>query len=944
MEDPAHIDRGNNNSATFDMHTNAMEDEFGPHPSVRGREEDPTPIRRQPHINPGNRNENNSNDETIASTANVRTDRNGRTSPTVRTAANALTRNMLPANDNVHVVDARAMSHMYVLFSIFVALLAIISPPGRIEHHHIQMVQTNASSPSEPKYAVLHGDLHSSMRKLLDEDHNFHEKISAAMSEQFNSVEQVAKAAATANLFKFKDSEGTTGSNGVSNKGVNSAVVTEDGETNLFGFFGFLREPQREQGKAGRQGNAKMGNEGGLPPWLGWMEAFNPKSNAKAKKRSGFSKEKDKPSSMGARLMHRFIDPSLLEWASLSSSSGVTRSRSRVATEVVDKILTSTPRIVTIINLLLAVTYLLHSIVATLFLGEASMRANDQAENEFNAGDGTMLGMGGVGASASDRMHRSGRERLGGYLLFKLLLITAVVEPDTLDLLILLSWYTLLAFLRSLAYLAGITTAHTAASGQPPHRGVLKLLVMVLLCDISAATTCAALFHGAGLGMVALLLCDCALLVLDILTHLARFTQQILDGSHQEKIGVLERRQVEMHEELRNDRAASMDEDDDSTFQEEDKNSEAEVRLLSRQIDHEIEITEAAHSYRLAILDNIAFVLELFGLVVTMGHFLHVWALHGVTFNLVDGVLALHLHSAVSAFGKKIAERKNHNRIARDLDKCFEDATDIELTKASAAGDVCCICLGTMTMGHVKKVGCGHFYHTQCLREVVERARSIEAARCPLCRASVLDGRQIPLNDNTNGTPQGIFFGTMANIAPILPTANIRNDEGVNAGNQQDDNRPPSPTATETAPAPAPGNPGTERALFRLSTEGLLPNWLPIPAFSFEVVRRFPNGTEGPDNEQRQEQEQETPPSFWRRFLILAGAIPMSPEEESIALNHLSDMFPQYDRSALLRELRDRGSAEGVVESILGGNFIGVTRNSLRQEANDDENSVESLH
>jgi hypothetical protein len=70
----------------------------------------------------------------------------------------------------------------------------------------------------------------------------------------------------------------------------------------------------------------------------------------------------------------------------------------------------------------------------------------------------------------------------------------------------------------------------------------------------------------------------------------------------------------------------------------------------------------------------------------------------------------------------------------------------------------------------------------------------------------------------------------------------------------------------------------------------------------------------------------------------------MSPEEESIALNHLSDMFPQYDRSALLRELRDRGSAEGVVESILGGNFIGVTRNSLRQEANDDENSVESLH
>lgn len=48
--------------------------------------------------------------------------------------------------------------------------------------------------------------------------------------------------------------------------------------------------------------------------------------------------------------------------------------------------------------------------------------------------------IGGVGASTSNRIHRSGRERLGGYLLFKLLLISAVVDPDTLDLLILLSW------------------------------------------------------------------------------------------------------------------------------------------------------------------------------------------------------------------------------------------------------------------------------------------------------------------------------------------------------------------------------------------------------------------------------------------------------------------------------------------------------------------------
>lgn len=52
----------------------------------------------------------------------------------------------------------------------------------------------------------------------------------------------------------------------------------------------------------------------------------------------------------------------------------------------------------------------------------------------------------------------------------------------------------------------------------------------------------------------------------------------------------------------------------------------------------------------------------------------------------------------------------------------------------------------------------------------------------------------------------------------------------------------------------------------------------------------------------------------------------MTPEEESAALTLLVDMFPQYDRSDLLRELRDRGSAEAVVDSILLGSFSGFAR------------------
>ena len=78
-----------------------------------------------------------------------------------------------------------------------------------------------------------------------------------------------------------------------------------------------------------------------------------------------------------------------------------------------------------------------------------------------------------------------------------------------------------------------------------------------------------------------------------------------------------------------------------------------------------------------------------------------------------------------------------------------------------------------------------------------------------------------------------------------------------------------------------------------------------------------------------QNQQDGQPPSFWRRLLILVGAIPMSPEEEAAAVAQLVDMFPQYERADLLRELRERGSAEAVVESILAGSFSGVDRGNV---------------
>lgn len=224
-------------------------------------------------------------------------------------------------------------------------------------------------------------------------------------------------------------------------------------------------------------------------------------------------------------------------------------------------------------------------------------------------------------------------------------------------------------------------------------------------------------------------------------------------------------------------------------------------------------------------------------------------------------------------------------------------------------------------------------------------------AKCPLCRASLITGRQDPR------AGRALVAGGLGNNRSN-GTNNMNNNVGRGVAGED----------LRAAPAAQPANPQLnpgEQSLLRFSTENILPAWLPVPAVAFEVVRRETTAVVEPNpnreggwqrffrrggevqvaggainnnndgNDQRndeqaaQPQEQEQPQreiSFWRRLLILVGAIPMSPEEEAVALEQLVDMFPQYDRADLLRELRSRRSAEAVAESILLGIFSGIPR------------------
>jgi hypothetical protein len=222
------------------------------------------------------------------------------------------------------------------------------------------------------------------------------------------------------------------------------------------------------------------------------------------------------------------------------------------------------------------------------------------------------------------------------------------------------------------------------------------------------------------------------------------------------------------------------------------------------------------------------------------------------------------------------------------------------------------------------------------------------------------------LGNNTGGNINNVDGLTTTTTAAATVNANPNDDFTGVAQQQQDGNaindRPQQlhqqpPRGNNNAGGVEPQNVNTgEHALFRFSTEGILPVWLPLPAFSFEVVRRPPivpdtaaaaappppgpaNHTNSAANQQAAVGDrgfdqntgainnvQQDGVSFWRRLLQLAGTIPMSPQEEAIAADQLVDMFPQYDRADLLRELRSRRSSEAVAESILLGLFSGVPR------------------
>ncbi|KAL7554799.1 hypothetical protein ACHAWF_018354 [Thalassiosira exigua] len=351
-------------------------------------------------------------------------------------------------------------------------------------------------------------------------------------------------------------------------------------------------------------------------------------------------------------ILHNMIDPSLVELilsrgeragdrgpVAHDSSPFMTPGQASSPTfkSLIDKVFTSTPRLIAIANLMLAVTYLLQTAVADVFLGASNDTSNSGGTDRNDPPRRLPIN---ILDDPSIRWRRAGRERFWGFLLVKLLLISAVLEPDSFDLFILLSWYTILSLLRSLAHLAGSTANHASQSGESPSPGALHLLILVLFADGGAAAVCVLVFHKIGWNMLLLLTCDCILLGIDTIAHILRHAVSTIEEMHRIEISQLEDRQIEI---FAQSRERFRDDEDNESSREppiieetgggalsvEDNSDVLEEEMV--QIDRAVEMGVDLHSRRMAMLDAVAFSLEMFALVLTVCHFLHIWALHGRT-------------------------------------------------------------------------------------------------------------------------------------------------------------------------------------------------------------------------------------------------------------------------------------------------------------------------
>ncbi|KAF2311716.1 hypothetical protein GH714_026343 [Hevea brasiliensis] len=135
------------------------------------------------------------------------------------------------------------------------------------------------------------------------------------------------------------------------------------------------------------------------------------------------------------------------------------------------------------------------------------------------------------------------------------------------------------------------------------------------------------------------------------------------------------------------------------------------------------------------LIRNLGFSLDMATLLMALGHYMHIWWLHGVAFHLVDAVLFLNTRALLSTIIKRVKGYAKLRIALGALHAALPDATYEELR---AYDDECAIC--REPMAKAKKLHCSHIFHLACLRSWLDQGLN-EMYSCPTCRKPLFVGR-----------------------------------------------------------------------------------------------------------------------------------------------------------------------------------------------------------
>ncbi|XAR66137.1 hypothetical protein NMG60_11012241 [Bertholletia excelsa] len=139
--------------------------------------------------------------------------------------------------------------------------------------------------------------------------------------------------------------------------------------------------------------------------------------------------------------------------------------------------------------------------------------------------------------------------------------------------------------------------------------------------------------------------------------------------------------------------------------------------------------------WKCTLVRNLVFFFDMMTLSMALGHYVHIWWLHGMTFHLVDAILFLNIRALLSALVKRV---KGFIRLRIALTALHGALPDASSEEIQAYDDECAICREPMVKA--KRLSCNHLFHLSCLRSWLDQG-SNENYSCPNCRKPLHLGR-----------------------------------------------------------------------------------------------------------------------------------------------------------------------------------------------------------